>query len=209
MAGESVCSEKQFKNFFLLKAFDIIGNGSFKKHLARCKDTNDMWAIEMNNDVQHMQAVIKEINVKVQDIPRTPNRIFEICKDVMTSAQPPVKMFAGTVTCTITKNICNRCLDFSKIHKKDTNVFVDARFSHFFLFLWYTNKIEYIIRSYVRHWVYSQTESDYKTLCEKIQSDLSTKINAMYCLYIKAYNHVMLTLSKLDTMHSQKILMDV
>lgn len=201
-----LCTLDQFKNFFYLKAFDIIGNGSFKKHLAKCKETNDNWAIVMLNDVQHIQNIIRNIYNKVHEIPSTPNNIFEICKDIMSSAQPPIKMFAGTVTCSISGVICNQCLDFSKIHKQEGNVFVDAKFSHFFLFLWYTNKIEYIIRSYVRNWVLKQTETNYKQLCEKIQVDLHKQIEEMHKLFLLAYHHVMLSLQKLIDQQLHKII---
>jgi len=96
-------SADEFKNFFLAKAFDVVGNGSFRKHLARCKDVGDMWAVDMAASIQVMQGQIKEIVGAIQSMPQTPNKFHEICKDVMMSAQPPTKLHAGCVTCSITE----------------------------------------------------------------------------------------------------------
>jgi hypothetical protein len=204
--NNTICTLDQFKNFFLLKAFDIIGNGTFKKHLSKCKETNDPWAINMTNDVQQIQTILKDLYTKVSELPSTPNNIPDICRDIMSSAQPPIRMFAGTVTCSITNKKVNQCLDFSKIHKKDKHIFVDAKFSHFFLFLWYTNKIEYIIRSYVRNWIFHQSETNFKKLCDIVQIDLEEKIIKMYNLFCLAYSHVICSINKMINSHLHRII---
>ena len=190
-----MCTYNQFQNFFYAKAFDIVSNGSFKKHLTKCKEANDQWAVDMYNDTQIIQNIIKDLQALVHEIPATPSKFFEVCKDVMSSAQPPIKMYAGTATCVLTNTICHHCLDFSKIHKKEGSVFVDAKFSQFFLLLWYCNKIEYIIRSFTRNWVDQQTEAqDFKTLCENIQNTFTPHITKIHNLFMLSHDHVVQSL---------------
>lgn len=193
----------QFKNFFFAKAFDIIGNGQYKKYLAKCKEANDLWAVTMINDVSVVQNKIRDLQLKINDIPKIPNEIYGICKDVMSSAQPPLKIHAGVIHCIITNKKCNSGLDFSKIFKGRQNAYVDSRFSHFFLLLWYFNKIEYIIRSCVRFWMDGQCKDlSNKQLCEKIKIDFEMKIEKMYQLCVISFEHVF---SSLKYLIEQKI----
>lgn len=194
----------EFKNFFLAKAFDVVGNGSFRKHLARCKDVGDMWAVDMAASIQIMQSQIKEIVGAIQSMPQTPNKFHEICKDVMMSAQPPTKLHAGCVTCSITEKACIKCLDLSKTHKNNTNVFVDARFCYFFMLLWYCNKIEYIVRSFTRTWLDSKNEEQtYQELCKSLPVELESSISRMHQLFVIAKRHIITTLEKY--VHDNKI----
>ena len=198
MSTPSVCTVSEFQSFFHAKAFDIIGNGTFKKHLAKCKEANDMWAIQMTADIQTIQNKIRDIQVLVHEIPASPCQFFEICRDVMSSAQPPVKMYAGTAMCALTQNICQHCLDFSKIHKNTKTLYIDARFSNFFLFLWFSNKLEYVIRSYVRSWLEdTKKDLDQVTLCQMVQQDFKDKISSLHALFCLSYQHVTVSLQQL------------
>jgi hypothetical protein len=186
----------QFQNFFYAKSFDIIGNGTYKKFLARSKEINDQWALSMSSDINVVQTKIKDIQNLVNDIPRLPNDLQNICKDVMSSAQPPMKMHAGTMKCILTQRFCNNALDFSRIIKEKTHAYVDARFGHFFLLLWYFNKIEYIIRSCVRHWLdMQQKDMCNKELCDKLFQDFHGKTEKMHKLCITAHQHISISLN--------------
>ena len=188
-----------------MKAFDTIGNGSFRKHLAKCKEANDKWAVEMYTDVQFVANTVRELQYLVNDIPSVPFKLYDICLDIMSSAQPPIKMFAGVATCVLTNSVCNHCLDFSKVYKGENQVFVHGRFSNFFLFLWFCNKIEYIIRSYVRNWLeQQQANTSFKELCDKAQADLIHIIEKMHILYNLAYKHVQASLKKFILKNSTK-----
>ena len=187
----------EFKNFFLAKAFDVVGNGTFRKHLARCKDVGDPWAVEMAASIQVVQSQIKDVVGAIHGMPQTPNKFHEICKDVMMSAQPPTKLHAGCVTCSITDKQCIKCLDLTKTHKTNSNVFVDARFCYFFMLLWFCNKIEYIIRSFTRTWLDSRNEDDtYQDICKVMPDELSECIAQMHKLFVVARNHITCTLEK-------------
>lgn len=190
-------SLKDFKDFFLAKAFDVVGNGTYRKHLARCKDGGDLWAVEMSASVQTMLGHIRDVTAAVQSMPQTPNRLHEICKDVMMSAQPPIKLHAGCVTCCITDKQCMKCLDLSKTHKCSASVYVDARFCYFFMLLWYCNKLEYVIRSFTRTWLDTRSEDDtFQDICKAISHEMASRIVSMHRLFVVAKDHILKTLEK-------------
>jgi hypothetical protein len=188
---------KQFRNYFLAKAFDVVGNGTYRKHLAHCKDVGDPWAVEMTLSIQTVQSLIKDVTTAVHSMPPTSNRLHEICKDVMMSAQPPIKLHPGCIVCSITQRQCMKCLDLSKTHKGNSNVYVDARFCFFFMLLWFCNKLEYIVRSMTRTWLDMQvTDDTFQVLCCKLQEEMEQQIVQMHKLFVSAQRHVMSTLQK-------------
>jgi hypothetical protein len=197
--GITSISLDEFRGFFHAKAFDVIGNGEYRKHLARCKDAGDVWAIQMNAQVHAVQTCIREVQNIVYSMPCTPNKLVQICKDVMMSAQPPVRLYPGSRVCSITGKQCMRCLDLSKSHKASKAVFVDLRFCQFFMFLWFCNKLEYIVRSYTRTWMDAHS-SDFlsktstKDLCEALQAEMEPLVGNMFRFFGVARTHVHNTL---------------
>ena len=89
MTTPEVCSPEAFENFFLAKCYDVISNGQYKKHLVRCKDTGETWAVKMGADVQLVQSCINKVQSAVASMPHMGNHLQEICRSVMNSAQPP------------------------------------------------------------------------------------------------------------------------
>lgn len=203
-------SFKEFKDFFLAKAYDVVGNGTYRKHLARCKDGGDPWAVEMANSVQSMQAHIRDVASAVQAMPQTPNRLHDICKDVMMSAQPPIKLHAGCVTCCITEKQCMKCLDLSKTHKSSSCVYVDARFCFFFMLLWFCNKLEYIIRSFTRTWLDTRGEDDtFQDICKAIYEEMGPRVASMHKLFVVAKQHIVKTLERYAETHKVSLILEI
>ena len=191
------CTLDEFRGFFHAKAFDVVGNGAYRKHLARCKESGDPWAVAMGAQLQAVQNQVKEIHTAVCAMPQTPNRLGEICKDVMMSAQAPIRLHAGCTTCAITSRRCSKCLDLSRSHKGNVHVFVDHRFCYFFMLLWFSNKLEYIIRSFTRTWLDTRAEGEtFKTLCCALQAEIEPSVAKMHALVIIAKDHVLSTLAR-------------
>ena len=204
-----MCSLEEFQSFFNAKAFDVIGNGTFRKHLARCKDAGDVWAVDMSSHMQTVQAHVREVSSAVSAMPQTSNRLHEICKEVMMGAQPPTKLHAGCTTCCITQRQCMKCLYLTRNHRGNATMFVDARFCYFFMLLWYCNKIEYIILSFTRTWLDTRDESEtFQSQCEAIQSELADKIAAMHRLFVVSKAHVLSTLSHYEQNHRLSLFLE-
>jgi hypothetical protein len=188
----------EFRGFFHAKAFDVVGNGAYRKHLARCKETGDHWAVTMGAQIHAIQTHIREVQTAVQDMPRSSDRLPEICRDVMMSAQPPIRLFAGHAECAITHRRCTRCLDLSRAQKGHASVYVDMRFCRFFMLLWYCNKLEYIIRSYTRTWLdLHQAEAEtFRDLCTTMCAEQEPTIVRMHALLALGLDHVLATLQQ-------------
>jgi len=196
------CTAEEFQHFFNAKAFDVIGNGTFRKHLARCREAGDLWAVEMSSNVQSVQSHIREISSAVVGMPQTSNRLHEICREVMMGAQPPTKLHAGCVKCCITLRQCMRCMDLTRNHKSSAHMFVDARFCFFFMLLWYCNKLEYIIRSFTRTWLDTRDDKEtFEQQCLAIQEELKPQIDSMYKLFVIAKSHIIKTLAHYEQSH--------
>jgi hypothetical protein len=135
-------------------------------------------------------------------MPHTPNKLAEICRDVMMSAQPPIRLHAGCTTCSITGRRCTKCLDLSRSHKGSAHVYVDPRFCFFFMLLWYCNKLEYIVRSHTRTWLDNRTEEEtFKTLCCALTVELEPLIVKMHGLFVIAKDHVIATFRQYTRSH--------
>ena len=130
------------------------------------------------------------------------HRLAEICRDVMMSAQPPIRLHAGCATCTVTGRRCTKCLDLSRSHKGNAHVYVDPRFCFFFMLLWYCNKLEYVVRSHTRTWLDNRGEDEtFKTLCCALQAELEPAIAKMHSLFVIAKDHVLATLRRYAQSH--------
>jgi hypothetical protein len=131
-----------------------------------------------------------------------PNNLGEICRDVMMSAQPPIRLHAGCAPCTITGRRCTKCLDLSRSHKGNAHVYVDPRFCFFFMLLWYCNKLEYIIRSCTRTWLDERREEEtFKNLCCSLRENLEPIIVRMHSLFVVGKDHVLATLRNYAQSH--------
>ena len=191
------CTLEDFRGFFLAKAYDVVGNGAYRKHLARCKESGDPWALTMTLQLQTVQAQIREVHTAVAAMSPVPSKLNEICKEVMMSAQPPIRLNAGCVTCCITGRRCLKCLDLSKAHKSNSHVYVDPRFCLFFMLLWYCNKLEYIIRCFTRTWLDGRPDGEtFKTLCCALRDEIDPTVARMHGLFVSAKDHVLETISR-------------
>lgn len=190
------CTLDDFRGFFLAKAYDVVGNGAYRKHLARCKEAGDPWALAMTTQLQTVQGQIREVHTSVTSMQPSQNGLHEICREVMMSAQPPIRLHAGCVTCSITGRRCLKCLDLSKAHKSDSHVYVDPRFCLFFMLLWYCNKLEYVIRCFTRTWLDTRQDTEtFKTLCCSLRDDMDPTIVRMHALFVSGRSHVLATIA--------------
>jgi hypothetical protein len=206
----SACTLDEFRGFFLAKAYDVVGNGAYRKHLAKCKEAGDPWAVAMGQHLQAVQAQIREIHAAIVAMPPTPNHLGDLCKNVMMSAQPPIRLNAGCAVCTITGRRCLKCLDLSKTHKGNHHVYVDHRFCFFFMLLWYCNKMEYIVRCFTRTWLDSRPDSEtFKSLCCALGAEMEPSVVRMHALFVVGKAHVLSTVSTFVESHRHEPILEM
>ena len=181
-----------FEGFMLCKAYDVLSEGHFKKHLIQCRDKGDAWAVAMHTQQTKIMHECRHIQAQINSLLDTPNSEWaQICRDVMSSAQPPVKVFTGYSQCCLTGAFLDYSIDLSRTGKNTRETYVHLRFWHFFIVLWFTAKIEYVIRSCTKQWLEGQEpSSDYTATCERFRAENEELIRQMGSLFRKASNYV-------------------
>ena len=185
-----VCNEHEFNLFFKARAYDIIGEGSFRKHMTECKDAGDPWAVEMSQGIHAVSSVIKNITLRVGSVMLLSPQIGTMCKTVMMGSQPPMRINICDGICSITNQRCTQCLSLPS-GKRGIQTFVHARFCRFFMLLWVVAKIEYVIRCYVRSWMQTRenVSLSFETLAGEI-SELDPVVNRLYHIFVGGVGHV-------------------
>jgi hypothetical protein len=155
----------------------------------------------MNAGVNRIQQTVRALQARISQIPKPRNALLQqLCKDVMVGAQPPIRMYAGYTTCCLSGVSCNTCIDLTRPAKNSQHVHIHARFSHFFLMLWYCSKLEYVVRSCAKAWLERQIDREdksFKELCEKFEDETTEYCCQLHGVLTRSYNHVGKTLDLL------------
>ena len=181
---------EEFRSYIHIKAYDVISSGHFKRHLSACRDNGDKWAIQMYNGHNAVQNRVRDITVLVSQL-NTPHSqaVQRVCKDVMSCAQPPVKVLTGFNVCCLTGISVEHCIDLTRVGKNPREVFVHPRFRHFFMLLWFCAKLEYVIRACTKQWVEEQEckpcPGNYTLLCERYSQQNLEFNERLYQLFNK------------------------
>lgn len=210
LQGQRVCNPREtsstmvtvddFHAYAQIKAFDVISQGNFKRHLSSSRDNGDKWAVLMYNRHNVVQTKVREVFTLVGQL-TTPNSqlIQRICKDVMSCAQPPIKVLTGSNICCLTQTQTEHCIDLTRMGKNSKEVLVHTRFWHFFVFLWFCAKLEYVIRACTKQWLETQpfkpTPRTYTELCEEYSVQNVCFNEKLFQLFLKGMDYISLSLS--------------
>ena len=179
----------------------MIGQGTFRKHLCKCKEAGDPWAVEMNAGVTKVHQAVRGVQARVAHIPKPRNALLQqLCRDVMVGAQPPIRMYAGYTTCCLSGVSCNICIDLTRPAKNAQHVHIHARFSHFFLMLWYCSKLEYVVRSCAKAWLERQDlreEANFREMCEAFTAETREYSASLHQVFARSLAHIHGTLDAL------------
>ena len=193
-------SAPDFHAYAQIKAYDVISSGHFKRHLSSCRDNGDKWAIQMYNGQTAVQNKIRDIFALVAQLTSpTCTTVQRVCKDVMSCAQPPVKVLTGYNMCCITGVSAEHCIDLTRVGKNPKEVYVHPRFRHFFMLLWYCAKVEYVVRACTKQWLDTQdgrqSPDKYTRICEEYSHQNSEFNNQLFSLFTKAVEYVSTSLT--------------
>lgn len=185
---------EDFRAYSQIKGYDVISSGHFKRHLSQCRDNGDKWAIQMYNGQNTVQGKVKEVFTLVAQLtaPHS-STIHRVCKDVMSCAQPPIKVLTGCNTCCLTGVSVEHCIDLTRAGKNAQEVLVHPRFRHFFMLLWYCAKVEYVIRACTKQWLDTQDEKpcaeNFTRVCERYSSQNAEFNDNLFRLFIKGIDY--------------------
>jgi hypothetical protein len=191
----NMVTQEEFLAYAQIKAFDVISSGHFKRHLSQSRENGDRWAVLMYSRQTTVQNRVKDVFSLVAQL-TTPNSatIQRVCKDVMSCAQPPIRVLTGRNVCCISGVSTEHCVDLTRVGKNSKEVLVHPRFWHFFVLLWFCAKLEYVIRACTKQWLESHdmhaTPDNYTTLCEEFSHQNSELVEQLYRLFEKAINYI-------------------
>jgi len=144
-----------FTNFWLCKAFDVIGHGSYKPYVIKCKENHDEWAIKAHQACQKVAHNIKIINAHLQRIHTLPNmQLSVLCKDVISNTTPPCATEKQWAVCHISGEHTSECVQLLRSGGRHSEtITIHKKIFDFLKQLWFVMKLEHIIRSIVRMWL--------------------------------------------------------
>ena len=169
-------SFEDFQAYSQVKAYDVISSGHFRRHLATSRENGDQWAVLMYNRQNKVSNRVREVFSLVAQL-STPKSLHmqKICKDVMSCAQPPIKVLTGESVCSLTGVKAEHCIDLTRAGKNSREVFVHPRFWHFFVLLWFCAKLEYVIRACTKQWLEARkitpVPERYTIICEEFTEE--------------------------------------
>lgn len=189
-----------FLAYSQIKAYDVISSGHFRRHLSQCRDNGDKWAIQMYSRQNAVQNKVREIFSLVSQLSSPSSQLIQrVCKDVMTCAQPPVKVLTGHNVCTLTGVRAEHCVDLTRVGKNAREVFVHPRFWHFFVLLWFCAKLEYVIRACTKQWLdthgVAPNTGSFTRLCEDFSEQNADVVERLYRLFVRGCEYITHSLS--------------
>ena len=181
-----------FKDFVVCKALDVIsGNGAYRKYLHQCSENGEAWAQRVSASVATINTIIKELHATIDRVRRLPNsKVGKACSEIVFSMHAPVRVIPGWSTCFITECQAQNCIDVSRATKQNQTLPVHPKFAYFVLMLFYTHRIEYVIRAYTKLWLETQPpQADMRELTARFQ-DQPELLDKMYDRFAEGYAHV-------------------
>jgi hypothetical protein len=190
----------EFGAYAQIKAFDVISSGQFKRHLSQSRDNGDKWAVVMYSRQNAVQNKVKEVFSLVAQLTTPSSALIQrVCRDVMSCAQPPIRVLTGRNVCCLSGVSTDHCVDLTRVGKNSKEVLVHPRFWHFFVVLWFCAKLEYVIRACTKQWLelqgHTPVPANYTSLCEEFSHQNSELVERLFQLFTKGWDYISLSLS--------------
>ena len=185
-------TSEDFAAFLQCKAYDVLSDGAFKKHLVQSRDNGEAWAMEMHARQNRVAGACRALQTLTLG---ATGRLALVCKDVMASAQPPVRVFTGYSLCALTGEHTDYSIDLTRNSKGAPECHVHPRFWHFFVLLWFVSKLEYVARACTKQWGERHRETtpgcrDYPLLCRTFAAENADLTSQLHQIFVKALAYV-------------------
>jgi hypothetical protein len=160
------------RDFVLLKAFDVVSSGQYRKFVLRKKDLCDQWAMTMHDNYHMMMLEVRSLS-KYTVLARSQGHmeVAMVCNKLLNCIECPHRETSGWNTCSITKVQCVGGVRVNSTSEAIA-VIVHPRFLRFCLSYWYTSRFDHVLRRVVRG-KYTKIYCDQYSL-----SEVSAAINA-------------------------------
>ena len=179
------------RNFVLLKAFDVVSSGQYRKFVLRKKDLCEQWAMTMHDHYHMIMLEVRNLT-KYPVLARSQGHmeVALVCAKLLNCIECPHPVTTGWNTCVITKV---QCVGGVRVNaaSEATPVFVHTRFLRFCLSYWYAARMEHVLRRIVRG-KYNKAFCDEYTLAQvsaMIYAD-SEIVSSVVDNFVHALTHV-------------------
>lgn len=145
----------QFKNdirhFLLLRSYDVVSQGSYRRFLLREKDLQEQWAIEMHQSFSKINTELKQVQ-KYQTICKTKGflKVSSLLHRLSVSADPPDICSNEVCRCHLTSVVVYGGVRVSGKSDLVPSVVVHRRFEKFCYCFWLLSKIEGVLKSIIK-----------------------------------------------------------
>jgi hypothetical protein len=170
-------TEDKLRNFVLFKAFDIIGDGGYRRFVLKNKNNGEQWAVGIYSDTQHttrfLRATLQLIGQLAGNTPCV--KLHKICQRVTNDMNPPSISTHGWCICALTGMRTENTTQLGRSNKGEV-CYVHRKFHFFFTMLWFIARFELCIKYATIQWLQQNNATsnhNIQTLCEKLQKDPS------------------------------------
>ena len=163
---DSSCTLDDFRAFFMLHAYDTLGNGSFRPYLVECKDQSEEWAVELDERAERVASTSRGLAVHVTHALRGTPRVLELFVGAMSRPMPPTAP-SGT----------------------------DAAHAPLMGFVWLVVNAERVVRCMVTAWFADSaqggTENEtYEDIATRMEAATRDDVSRLYSIYAAAHARV-------------------
>jgi hypothetical protein len=163
---DSPCTLDDFRAFFMLYAYDTLGNGSFRPYLVECKDRSEEWAVELDERAERVASASRGLAVHVTHTLRGTPRVLELFVGAMSRTVPPTAPSGA-----------------------------DAAFAPLMGFAWLVVNAERVVRCMVTAWFADSaqggTENEtYEDIATRMEAATRDDVSRLYSIYAAAHARV-------------------
>lgn len=147
----------QFEDYVLCKALDVIsGEGVYRRFVYQCAENQEDWALRVQASVATVGSAVREIQSLVERVRQADTKLASVCREVTTSMHAPLRVVTGVGICCLTDTQSKGCIDVSRASKTDSPVLVHSKFHYFFLMLYFTHRLDHVVRCMTKWWLEEQ-----------------------------------------------------
>lgn len=141
----------KFLDFVLLKAFDIVSCGNYRKFVLKKKDLCESWAINLHTNYQAIVQEIRRVTkyaalLRAQGFPE----IATVCMKLAHCVEPPMRSDTRTWSVCHISNV--QCVEWVRVNiaTDTTPVTVHPRYLTFCVAYWYITRFDHVLRKIIR-----------------------------------------------------------
>jgi hypothetical protein len=222
---EQKVAKKTLNSFLTMRAYDIISNGQYKKHVVHNKENCEAWAIELYAHYQKTLACMRNVS-QIQSQIRSCgyDRLATLCSLVAECSEYPFTTNNSWSVCYLTGVRCKNSLLVKRNHltftstkraKLSTSVQMSAmqpantvdtidihsKFRKFLVSYWMLSRFETVLKVIMRQWIQQSplTDStDYSMLCRHFSEDIPFQddiSNLFFSSWVHVYKSVAMLVS--------------